>query len=123
VKRSDVEEDSETPIPDSLNGGKGWVDVHIQELKAWLGIKIYMGLKPLLARRDYWSRSEELFNCRIIPSVMTMRRWEAILRCLHLTDNEKLERDRSSLNFDRIGKIRMLLNHFVKTSQELYNLE
>lgn len=45
------------------------------------------------------------------------------MRCLHLTDNEKLERDRSSPNFDKIGKIRMLLNHFVKTSQALYNLE
>ena len=123
VKHSDVEDESETPIPLTLNGGQGWVDVGVQELRAWLGIKIYMGLKPLPARRDYWSRSEELFNCRIIPSVMTMRRWEAIMRCLHLTDNEKLERNRTSLNFDKIGKVRMLLNHFVKTSQELYNLE
>ena len=66
MKRSDVEEDSETPIPLSLNGGKGWVNVHVQELEAWLGIKIYMGLKPLPAIQDYWSGSEELFNCKII---------------------------------------------------------
>ena len=116
-KSSTVDEESETPLAVGLNGGKGWVDVKVQELRAWLGIKIYMGLKPLPAR------DEELFNCRIIPSVMTMRRWEAILRCLHLTDNEKLERDRSSPNFDKIGKVRMLLDHFVSTSQSLYNLE
>ena len=117
LKSSTVDEESETPLAVGLNGGKGWVDVKVQELRAWLGIKIYMGLKPLPAR------DEELFNCRIIPSVMTMRRWEAILRCLHLTDNEKLKRDRSIPNFDKIGKVRMLLDHFVSTSQSLYNLE
>ena len=123
LKASAVQEEPETPQMLTLNGGKGWEDVHVPELRAWLGIKIYMGLKPLPARRDYWSRSEELFNCRLIASVMTMRRWEAILRCLHLTDNDKLERDRLSPNFDKIGKVRMLLNHFVSTSQRYYNQE
>ena len=116
-------EEAEVPVEVRLNSGKGWVDVHVEELRAWLGIKIYMGLKPLPARRDYWSCSEELFNYRIILSIMTIRRWEAILRCLHLTNNDKLDRDPNSPAFNKLGKVRMLFNHFVKTSQELYNLK
>jgi hypothetical protein len=52
-----------------------------------------------------------------------MRRWEAILRCLHLIDNSKLVRDPQDLALNKVAKIRPLLENFVYKSEVLYNLE
>jgi hypothetical protein len=51
-------------------GGKRWKDITIVDLKAWIGILIYMGIKKEPCRRNYWSKCE-LLQCQVIPKVMT----------------------------------------------------
>jgi hypothetical protein len=123
---SDKEEDEgdkDHEVKGVTNGGSGWTPLNILEFRAWLGIKIYMGIKRLPCKRDYWSQSEEIFSCKVIPNVMSCKRWEAILRCLHLTDNEKIIRDPKNPAFDKGAKVRPLLKHFTDRSKALYNLE
>ena len=104
-------------------GGLKWHDVCVAELRAWLGICILMGVKRLPCVRHYWMRSEGFIYCSLISSVMTLARWEDILRCLHLVNNEELVRDVASRHFDRIAKTRWVIDMFVTVSKEIYNLE
>ena len=98
------------------NGGFGWIDVSMEELRAWIGARIYMGIKHLPIVSDYWSKLEEVLGSKVIPCIMTMSCWEAIFCCLHLTDNTKLDRDPFSLGFDKAAKVWSILEHFVERS-------
>lgn len=85
------------------NGGKNWVNICSDELKGYLQILLYMGLKKLLQIRSYWEKLA-LFGCRVIKSIFTRDRFEAILRCIHLVDNDQLVR-KGSLGYDKLGKV------------------
>ena len=54
---------------------------------------------------------------------MSLGRWEDIMRCLHLVDNDSVVRDVNEPGFDRIAKTRWLVEMFVKVSKDIYNLE
>lgn len=95
----------------------------IAELRAWLGICILMGVKRLPSVKHYWMRKEGFIHCSLVSSVMTLARWEDLLRCLHLVDNREVVRDVGSRQFDRIAKTRWVIDMFVKVSKEIYNLE
>lgn len=81
-----------------------------------------MGLKDLPNRRLYWDR-RHFFGCDRIKNVMRRERWEDILRCLHLVDNEGLVPDPQHLDHDKIAKTRWLLEKFAELSQQFYNCE
>lgn len=51
-----------------------------------------MGVKNLPAVRNYWDRSHDALTSGIIPSIMSCKRWERILSCLHLVDNDTVQR-------------------------------
>jgi hypothetical protein len=57
----------------------------------------------------------------MIPKVLTRNRFESLLRCMHCVDNEQIYRDKSSPLYDKISKIRVVLEHIVRRSQEQYN--
>ena len=104
-------------------GGPLWKDVDRSEIRGWLGITILMGCKRLPSVRQYWMRSQPFLYCELISSIMSLGRWEQIMRCLHLVDNNTIVRDVRDPRFDRIAKIRWLVEMFVKVSSEIYNLE
>jgi len=47
--------------------------------------------------------------------------FEALLHCLHVIDNNSLQNDRSHPDYDKIGKIKFIIHHFVTRLKELYN--
>jgi hypothetical protein len=104
-------------------GGPTWQDLTVDDFRGWLGVCILMGCKRLPSVRHYWMRSEEFIYCDFIRRVMTLARWEQILRCLHLVNNEDVVRDTKDPRFDRIAKMRWLIDRFVEVSKEIYNLE
>lgn len=104
-------------------GGESWKDVDVADIRAWLGICILMGCKRLPCVRNYWRRAEDFIHCRLISEVMTLARWEQILRCLHLVDNDSIVKDVKDPKYDKIAKTRWLLDMFVRVSEEIYNLE
>lgn len=108
--------------PHLTNGRHDWVDLTEDELMCWFGVLILMGLKDLPHRRLYWDR-RHFYYCPIIGAVMTRHRFEAIVRCVHLVNNETLVRDPEAIGYDKIGKVRWLLESFSRISQSLYNAE
>ena len=104
-------------------GGPSWKDVDRSDIRGWLGICILMGCKRLPSVRQYWMRSQPFLYCSLISSIMSLGRWEDIMRCLHLVDNNSVVRDVKDPRFDRIAKTRWLVENFVKVSKEIYNLE
>ena len=104
-------------------GGPSWKDVDRADIRGWLGICILMGCKRLPSVRQYWMRSQPFLYCQLISSIMSLGRWEHIMRCLHLVDNNSIVRDVNDLRFDRIAKTRWLVELFGEVSKEIYNLE
>nr|CAH7761405.1 unnamed protein product [Callosobruchus chinensis] len=95
----------------------------LDELKAFLGIIIYMGFHYLPGYKLYWS-TDENFHCERIARIMTQKRFLKILRFLHLTDNSSMP-DRQCSNYDRLYKVRPLLDYLgdaFKQNLDLHNL-
>jgi hypothetical protein len=61
--------------------------------------------------------------CKLISQVMSLTRWEAITRCLHLVNNADVVHDVKDPRFDRIAQTRWLVERFNDVSREIYNLE
>ena len=114
------------PVENELprtKGGPAWKDVNRAEIRGWLGITILMGCKRLPSVRQYWMRSQPFLYCELISSIMSLGRWEQIMRCLHLVDNSSIVKDVKDPRFNRIAKTRWLVEMFVKVSSDIYNLE
>jgi hypothetical protein len=106
-----------------MKGSSAWKDVDIPDIRGWIGICILMGCKKLPSVWHYWKRSEQFIHCQLISQVMTLARWEMILHCLHLVNNEEVIRDVNDPRFDRIAKTRWLVDMFHDVSKRIYNLE
>jgi hypothetical protein len=108
--------------PHMTNGRDNWVPLNRLELLAWFGVLVLMGLKQLPNIRSYWGR-QDFYRCPVISEVMSRKRFEAITRCLHLADNTQVENNRDSPSYDKIAKVRWLVEEFVTLSQRWYNCE
>jgi hypothetical protein len=108
------------PVDPRTKGGKRWKDISIVDLRAWIGILIYMGIKNKPYRRNYWSKYE-LLECQVIPRMMSCRRWEDITQYIYLVDNRKVVRDSRQVGYDKLAKVKWLVELFSKKSRELYN--
>jgi DNA excision repair protein ERCC-6 len=76
----------------------------VEELKTFLGILILSGYVPLPRKRMYWEERPDSNN-QAVSEAMRRRRFEEIMRNLHLNDNNHLDQN------DRLSKIRPFLDH------------
>lgn len=97
---------------------RGWHDLTKGELKAYLGILILMSVNPAHHLYLYWS-SDSFFNVKEISSVMTFKRFQAIMNSLHFYDNEKIK-SKGEEGFDRLAKIRPLVDTLNKKFLQEY---
>ena len=63
-----------------------WTDVTVQELYAYFGIRIYMGINRQPRVRDYWNTDISKPLHPIIRKAMAWNRYEAIDRMLYLAN-------------------------------------
>ena len=68
-----------------------------------------MGIKRSPSYRDYWSTNFQM-NDPYVSSIMPVKRFTFPLSNLHLNDNSQ-ERPRSDPNFDKLYKVRPLLDN------------
>ncbi|XP_055622963.1 piggyBac transposable element-derived protein 4-like isoform X2 [Toxorhynchites rutilus septentrionalis] len=87
---------------------RSWEPVSQDLMKAFLGITILMGLKPLPAVELYWS-TDPFFWTEEIAAIMPCKRFKKIMENLHLNDNSAMP-SRNSDQFDKLFKVRPLLN-------------
>ena len=103
-------------------GGEGWWKLTLEELQAWIGISMLMGVKPLPNHRAYWRSSVPFLHCPVISSCMSRSRFERITACLHIVDDRLLPTNRGDANHDKLGKVRWLLQEVRRKCQENWNL-
>ncbi|KAF8781800.1 PiggyBac transposable element-derived protein like [Argiope bruennichi] len=97
---------------------KNWEDIHAEELQAWIGMNIMMGIIVLPSLNNYWS-SDPALGQQIISQVMTCKRFKKITETIHVNDNETaLPRD-NPYN-DKLHKVRPLIEHLNKKIAEAF---
>ena len=67
------------------------LDMTIKELKCFTGILLLSGYVEVPRCRMYWQQSEDMHNS-LVAAAMTRNRFDKIISCLHLTDNDRLEK-------------------------------
>jgi hypothetical protein len=96
-----------------------WSDVSAEELKAYLGLCIMMGVVNLPSFDDYWSKDQMLHYTPIAKRI-ARNRFKDIFRYLHFVDNSTLA-PRGDPSYDRLGKIRPLLDYLGQQFRVLYH--
>ncbi|CAG4949678.1 unnamed protein product [Parnassius apollo] len=84
-----------------------WSPTSKPEIQAFLGILITMSYHVLPDYNLYWS-SDPGFRVDEIANVMSIKRFKALLRTLHLNDNSK-QPQRDEDTFDKLYKVRPLV--------------
>lgn len=95
---------------------KNWVPVNEDDIRAYLGILIMMGLNPLPDMDLYWS-SDSFYNNNEISRVFPIVRFKNITENLHLNDSST-EPPRDSPDFDKLFKLRPLITTLNKVYQD-----
>lgn len=96
-----------------------WDDITEEDLLAYFGIMIVMGLVKLPSLADYWQR-DSLFHCSIIANSMSRDRFFDIHRFLHFVDNTTILPP-TDPNYDRLCKVRNFLTKMENHYQLLYH--
>ena len=95
-----------------------WKDITKQELRAYFGICIIMGINNLPRIAMYWSTDPFIGNTGI-QSVMARNRFEELSQYLHFTNSET-EPPRGDANFDPLFKIRPIISIVLNNIQNAY---
>ena len=81
----------------------------IEELQAFIGMNIAMGMLRLPQIRDYWA-TDEVLSTAWFPSIMPRDRFFQIMRFLHLVDSSQ-QRKKGEEGYDPLLKVRPLIDH------------
>ena len=96
-----------------------WTDVTAEEIWAFFGFMILMGINQLPALRDYW-KLDPTYRYNPIASKITRDRFLEILRYIHFVDNTTLLQ-RPDPAYDKLGKIRPVIDHLSEQFLSAYN--
>ena len=86
-----------------------WVDTYVEEIEAFIGMLIVMGVAKLPSLEMYWSSSDVDLAPSLIRNVMPRDRFRQLLRCLHVNAVDP-SLVTCTPNYDRLYKVRKLLD-------------
>ena len=86
-----------------------WKPVSTEELKAFIGFCLLMGINHLPEIEDYWKKDPFLHYAPIADRI-SRQRFRDLFRFLHFADNETLV-PRGADGHDRLGKVRPLIDY------------
>ena len=95
-----------------------WKDTTKEEVKAYFGMCIIMGINVLPKVADYWSNDAFIGN-DALKKIMPRNRFQELSQFLHFA-NSHLTPPRGAENYDRLYKVRSILSAVLKNSQEAY---
>ena len=95
------------------------MNLSVEELQAFFGILIIMGMNPLPSMRLYWSVDKKFHNDRV-ASIMPLKRFFKILRFLHLNDNASRP-NKGEPNY-KIHKVKPFFDIMNLKFKEVFNL-
>lgn len=85
-----------------------WKEITSEELKAWIGMHILMGIHQLPELKNYWS-TDPILNVQSVARVMTAKRFKKITETLHVNDNST-NPPRGQPGHDKLHKVRPILS-------------
>ena len=85
--------------------GDQWEEVNAEDIWAFLGFSIMMGINKVPALHLYWSR-KDLYNNKAISGRISRDRFLSILQYLHFVENQPMSTPSSS---DRLWKVRPII--------------
>ena len=91
----------------------------MEELRAYLGFRIMMGVVRLPGITDYWRRDLP-FHQTSIADRISRNRFQELSRFLHFSDNATLPQ-RGEPGHDRLGKVRPIIEAFLTQFLEKYS--
>jgi hypothetical protein len=91
-------------------GGHDWYDIEEGELRAFMGVRLWMGMRKQPNIKTFWVGEDEVFHCSKISGLFTRKRFETLSKCLHLTNMDDGMLDRNSPNYDKVGQCRWLID-------------
>ncbi|CAL9699749.1 unnamed protein product [Knipowitschia caucasica] len=89
-----------------------WTDINTEEMKKFIGVRLYMGVVNLPKLTDLW-RKHSIYDVPFPSTVMPRDRFKAILSNLHISDpgeDASNELARRTEEFDPLHRVRPLLN-------------
>ena len=95
-----------------------WEKITRDELRAYIGFCILMGIAHLPALDDYWS-TDPVLHYSAIADRISRDRFRDISRYLHFVDNNSLP-PQGSPGHDRLGKVRPVIDHLSQRFADLY---
>jgi hypothetical protein len=104
-------------------GGATWKELTVLELKVFLAITLYMGMKKQPNVKIYWMRAPSIFHCDVINKNMTRKRYIALTRCLHITNPAMYVTDRNLAGYDKMGQVRSMVDMVRGRFKAVWNLE
>lgn len=97
----------------------GWTPLTKEDIRAYYGFQLLMGLDPKPSISDYWSRDPAYHNATIADRI-SRDRYREISRYLHFADNLSLVPP-GNPGYDRLGKVRPLLEYLQDRFKSAYN--
>ena len=88
--------------------------------QAYFGFMMLMAINQLPCIYDYWKK-DLIFHYSPIADKISRDRFLEITRCLHFTDNTSYTTPKTDLNYDRLWKIRTIINTLSDSFLEVYN--
>ena len=98
--------------------GNEQTQISLDDVKAFLGFTILMGIVVLPSREDYWKKDIRLHYGPIAERI-SRDRFRELSRYLHFTNNETLV-PRNSPSYDRLGKIRPVITYLAQRFSDIY---
>jgi hypothetical protein len=95
-----------------------WVDTTKEEIKAFFGLLIIMGIHLLPHLSNYWS-SDPILGIEAVSKVMTLKRYKKLVETLHLNDNY-LAVPKGEKAYDKLHKLRPLIDALNESSLNAY---
>ena len=86
-----------------------WTKITVDELKAYFGFLILIGLVPLPSMYDYWSRSQR-FHYSSIADRIPRDRFLDIHKFLHFINNTSFS-PYGSPNYNKLGKVQPVIDY------------
>ena len=101
-------------------GARIWYDVTVEEMKAFVGVIVLMGVLRLPRIEQYWQASHELLR-QPISNVMSLTRFQQIWRFLHLSHTTQ-QKPAGHPEHDKLFKVCPLVRLLQDSFESLYNL-
>ena len=95
-----------------------WSEMRVDDISAFLGFSILMGINILPSMDDYWKRNKYTYY-EPIASRISRDRFRELFRYLHFVDNQTLHQ-RGTISYDKLGKVRPLLQYLSRKFMDMY---